>query len=162
MDDRPSWDEVWMDMAEAIGRRSRCLGAQVGAVIVDVDQKPVAVGYNGPPRHFPAPGDSRCDQWCTRRQRASQAPQYGLLCPAIHAEANALMAADRQLLKGATIYVTRACCADCTKLVSNSGISRVVVKIYHPADDHRSPMESVSFLEKCGIAVDVLDIKEEP
>lgn len=150
---RPSWDEVWMDVAETIARRSRCTRAQVGAVIVSRDQRISATGYNGPAANFAEPGD--CINWCPRAQGTAALDNTYDACPAIHAEANALLYVDRSRVEDGTIYVTGACCMQCAKLVSNSGISRVVMKI-RDIDLHRKPELVVQYLEKCGIEVETL------
>ena len=152
---RQTWDETWMAVAQVIAGRVRCLNAQVGAVIVDVHNRPISTGYNGPARNFKVPVESHCDQWCPRRQNASQSLSYGLSCLSIHAEANALMFADRRDYEGGTIYVTRACCQDCSKLISNSGLARVV-QIVTESDQHRQPEVSIEYLRKCGLIVDLL------
>lgn len=148
---RPSWDQVWMDIAETISGRSRCSRAQVGAVIVSSDQRISATGYNGPAANWPEPGD--CINWCPRAQGKTELDNTYDACPAIHAEANALLYVDRSRVEGGTIYVTGACCMQCAKLVSNSGISRVVMKI-RDIDLHRKPELVVAYLEKCGIEVE--------
>lgn len=152
---RPAWDEVWLSMARDIAKRSRCDGAQIGAVIVDPTNRPISVGYNGPPKDFPVAVDSRCDSFCPRRQKDSRSLSYGLSCPSIHAEANALMFADRRDYVDGTIYVTAACCQDCTKLIANSGLARVVM-VVREEDQHRDPQASIRFLEVCGLEVVVL------
>jgi dCMP deaminase len=148
---RPSWDSVWMDVAETIARRSRCSRAQVGAVIVSSDQRISATGYNGPAANFTESGD--CANWCPRAQGNTPLDNTYDACPAIHAEANALLYVDRSRVEGGTIYVTGACCMQCAKLVSNSGISRVVMKI-RDIDLHRKPEVVVEYLERCGIEVE--------
>jgi len=141
-----------MAVADTVARRSKCDGRQVGAVVVDSTNRPISTGYNGPPRGFNDLGGQTCSVWCQRRQSGSQHAQYGLTCPSVHAEANALMFADRRDYEGGTIYVTASCCADCTKLIANSGISRVVMRV-DARDAHRSPLTIVTFLEDCGLEV---------
>lgn len=153
---RSSWDEVFMSVAFEMSKRSRCSLAQVGAVIVDVENRIVSTGYNGPPRHFPIEGDNRCIEFCPRAQGAARGLSYGLGCVSIHAEANALMFADRRTYEGGTLYVNRACCADCTKLIANSGVHRVVMRVIDD-DAHRKWGENVLFLTKCDIIVTVID-----
>lgn len=73
-------------------------------------------------------------------------------CPSLHAEANALSVCDRSVREGGTIYVTSQVCHACAKLVANSGLSTVVVRVTedHP---HRNFNESHEFLERCGLTV---------
>jgi dCMP deaminase len=71
----------------------------------------------------------------------------------VHAEANALIFADRRNYQGGTIYVTNPCCWDCSKLVANSGLSRVVFKVSE-RDVHADWRTSVKFIRDCGLVVD--------
>lgn len=171
---RQSWDQTWMHVAEVIAGRSVCDGRAIGAIVVDSSNRPVSTGYNGPPRGFQRSSD-HCSDWCPRQQTRTvtvkkmvarkvveqevtipgPGPSYGLNCPSIHAEANALMFADRRDFEGGTIYVTSACCADCGKLIANSGLKRVVMKLDEVADAHRKPRETVAFLESCQLIVDL-------
>jgi dCMP deaminase len=148
--ERPSWDDVWMDVAETVARRSLCSRAQVGAVIVSRDQRISATGYNGPAANWPEPGS--CINWCPRAQGKTALDNTYDTCPAIHAEANALLYVNRSHVEGGTIYVTGACCMQCAKLVSNSGITKVVMKV-RDIDLHRKPEVVVDYLVKCGIDV---------
>uniref|UniRef100_A0AAU6R6L7 Deoxycytidylate deaminase n=1 Tax=Micrococcus phage Kurnik TaxID=3092208 RepID=A0AAU6R6L7_9CAUD len=154
-DGRPTWEKTWLHVADVMAQRSRCDGAQVGAVIVDKNNRPVSTGYNGPPAGYPVPDGKTCESWCTRRMFSSREKSYGLACPTVHAEANALMFADRRTYEGGTIYVTASCCADCAKLIANSGIARVVMAV-RPQDAHRDPESVVKFLEDCGLRVTVV------
>jgi dCMP deaminase len=147
---RPTWDEVWMDVAETIARRSLCSRAQVGAVIVSRAQRISATGYNGPAASWTEPGN--CINWCPRAQGRTELDGTYDSCPAIHAEANALLYVDRSHVEDGAIYITGACCMQCAKLISNSGISRVIMKI-RDIDIHRKPETVVSYLIKCGLDV---------
>lgn len=64
-EDRPTWDQTWLDQAEIIGRRSLCVRDRVGAVIVDRRNRPLVSAYNGPPSGFDHDG-TPCVQWCPR------------------------------------------------------------------------------------------------
>lgn len=163
MTERLSWEQTWMGIADVMAKRSVCSAAQVGAIIVDPTNRPVSTGYNGPPRYFPrperrrsgdveGPRDIDCAQWCERRATGAQAESYGLACPTIHAEANALMFADRRDYEGGSIYVTASCCADCAKLISNSGLLTVHMRV-REEDSHRNPVEVTKFMQRCGLEV---------
>lgn len=149
-DIRPPWDTVWMEVAESIGRRSRCSRAQVGAVVVSRNQRIAATGYNGPAATFPH--DDSCINWCPRAKGEVPLDNTYDTCPSIHAEANALLYVDRSDVEGGTIYVTGACCMQCAKLISNSGVHHVVMKI-RDIDLHRRPEDVVDYLIKCDIDV---------
>lgn len=152
-DTRPSWDETWLDVAKTVAKRSRCVRAQMGAVIVSSDQHIIATGYNGPAASWPESGS--CDLWCDRAKGSTGLGSEYSGCPAIHAEANALMYVDRSRSLGGTIYIVSPPCEQCAKLISNSGLSRVVCRI-SDADSHRNPPQVLSYLRKCGIEVLVI------
>lgn len=146
---RPTWDQVWADVAEAVARRSSCDRAQVGAVLVR-DNRVVSTGYNGPASGSPADTALGCQRWCLRAQGApALADSYGYTCPSIHAEANALLDASRAEALGGTLYITHAPCADCAKLISNSGVARVV--ILRDLEEHRP--NPIPYLQSCGLEV---------
>lgn len=148
---RANWDETWETMSAIFGSlRSPCARRRVGAVIVDQRNQVRAFAYNGPPAGMEHSGG--CLSWCTyAQQMASGHPYTGYAkCPSIHAEANALLQADRSLIKGGTIYVSSAVCMDCAKLISNSGLSRVVMTVL-PGDMHRRPRDVAEYLDMCGV-----------
>lgn len=153
-DARPSWDETWLTVAETIARRSRCSRAQMGAVIVSADQHLVSTGYNGPAATWPESGD--CINWCERAKGTTTLGIEYAGCPAIHAEANALLYVDRSKSLGGTMYIVSPPCDPCAKLISNSGLSRVVCKISE-ADMHRNPHQVLDYLRKCGISVTLIE-----
>lgn len=152
MDNRPSWDETWLDVARTISQRSRCSRAKIGAVIVSDSQRICATGYNGPAANWPHDGE--CINWCKRARGESELDNVYDLCPAIHAEANALMYVDRSSVLNGTLYVTSAPCMQCAKLVSNSGVARVVC-VVRPEDSHRNPEAVFSYLRECGISLEI-------
>lgn len=93
---RPSWDEIWFNVAEIIGKRATCRRALVGAVIVDANDRILGTGYNGAPAGRPHCLDVGCDvvdNHCVRT---------------IHAEGNAIAYAARSgiSIEGAQIYVS--------------------------------------------------------
>jgi dCMP deaminase len=145
-----------MDVAYTIGKRSRCSRAQIGAVIVSKDQRIVATGYNGPAANWPKQDD--CVEWCPRAQGLTPLDNTYDACPSIHSEANALLFVDRSVVEGATIYVTGACCMQCAKLISNSGITHVRM-IIRETDRHRNPENVIAYLLTCNI--DVVTIEDE-
>lgn len=159
---RPNWDETWMAVAEAMASRSLCVNRQVGAVIVTQENRPMAVGYNGPPANFhrPLPAGlldltsvqgNGCSNWCERGATKERGATYSN-CVSVHAEANALLFADRRDYAGGTMYVTNPPCWDCAKLVANSGVSTLVVK-QTEQDAHYDNDTSLSFIRSCGIEV---------
>jgi dCMP deaminase len=151
---RPSWDEVWMEMADAISKRSRCSRAQIGAVVVSKDQRISSTGYNGPAASLEVEGD--CINWCPRAQGLTTLDNTYDACPSIHSEANALLYVDRSRVEGGTIYITDVACLQCAKLVSNSGVARVVMRVSSTAA-HRKPEATIEYLKKCNLEVTILE-----
>lgn len=152
MTSRPSWDEVWMTVADTVALRSRCSRAQIGAVVVSKDQRISSTGYNGPAATFPEEGE--CMNWCARARGETPLDNVYDSCPSIHAEANALLYVDRSRVEGGTVYITDAACIQCAKLISNSGISRVVMRVSTIAA-HRNPEATIEYFAKCGIDVTI-------
>lgn len=131
--DRPSWDRYFLDIAEAVSRRSHDGETQVGVVIVDPNKRILATGYNG----FP-PG---CDDRELPNLRPDKYPYM------VHAEINAI-ASSRQDLRGSTLYCTWSPCRDCAKAVITAGIARVVFRKAYKNDDFTFVLD---LLTRCGI-----------
>lgn len=150
---RLGWDQTWRDVAQVIARRSPCVKAQVGAVIVDRNNRIIATGYNGQ-----AAGDVRtCREGCPRMQTGDLGSSYSA-CLTIHAEANSLMFCDRRDREGGTIYISRSSCMDCAKLIANSGLAFADIRVI--ADDwYRNPQEIEAYLESCGIKTNLWAVK---
>ncbi len=147
---RPTWDEVWLDVATTVGRRSRCVRAQVGAVIVTADNRVDSASYNGPIAGLQLVGD--CGGWCPRGMGLDPSPIASEMCHAIHAEANALTRANHAQIQGGTIYVSRSMCVNCAKNVCNSGLTRVVHRVL-PEDSHRDPDGVEALIRSAGLTV---------
>ena len=129
---RPSWDEIWMTMAETIAKRSHHSASKVGSLIVTSDNTQVlSLGYNGN-----AAGMSNVPQ--------SEAPGCSGL---LHAEINALLKLDYNNPKDKVMYLTLSPCEYCAKAIVNSGIKRVVYK-----DEYRD-QTGVDILRSVGIKV---------
>lgn len=124
VDQRPSWDEYFMEIVYLIARRSTCLRRRVGAVIVKENQI-LATGYNGVPS-----GIRHCSQQggCLREQMGIPSGQRHELCRGLHAEQNAIIqaAVHGASIKGGTLYCTTFPCIVCTKMLINAGIKKVV------------------------------------
>lgn len=151
---RPSWNQVWMQMADLMGQRSKCVRAQVGAIIVTRDQRVVSTGYNGPPAAmFGTSGP--CSKWCPRARSAANGESVKADytdCFTSHAEANALLYGDATLYRGGTIYVSSSTCYGCAKLVANSGIKTLI----HRVDlslTHRDPELTEKLLRESNVEV---------
>lgn len=111
--DRPSWDKIWMQMAETLAQRSHHSTFKVGALIVTSDNTQVlSLGYNGN-----AAGMSNVPQ--------SEEPGCSGL---LHAEINALLKLDYNNPKDKVMYLTLSPCENCSMAIINSGIKKVVFK----------------------------------
>ncbi len=113
-----SWDEYFMGVAILASQRSKDPSTQVGACIVNDDNKIMSVGYNGFPR-----GCSD-DEFPWEREGESQGvTKYPYVC---HAELNAILNAGGNSLKGCRIYVALFPCNECAKAIIQSGIKEVI------------------------------------
>ncbi|MBN1381589.1 MAG: cytidine/deoxycytidylate deaminase family protein [Deltaproteobacteria bacterium] len=122
MDERPSWDEYFMDIAQLVAKRSTCLRRSVGAVLVK-DKRVLATGYNGVPS-----GIRHCSEvGCLRAQQNIPSGERVELCRGLHAEQNAIIQAALHgvSVNGAVIYTTLYPCIICTKMLINAGIVHV-------------------------------------
>lgn len=124
-------DSVYLEMAESWGKNSHCKRAQVGCLMVK-NKSIISDGYNGSPTGFP----NVCED-----------EKGDTLSWVLHAEANAItkLAKSTQSSDGSTIYVTLSPCFECSKLIIQSAIKRVVfTELYRKHD-------SLSFLLRGGI-----------
>lgn len=155
--ERTDWGTTWMNVAEAVAKRSKCVRRQIGAVIVTSDNSQIWVGYNGPPAGWVPqfiPLGSTCEMWCPRAQQNDATVGYDN-CITIHAEENALLKSDPTLRKGGTIYVTSFPCWVCAKSIANSGLVRVVTNLDTMQDAHRLPSPTIQMLNNSGLEVAV-------
>ena len=129
---RPSWDKIWMQMAETIAQRSHHPTFKVGALIVTSDNTQVlSLGYNGN-----AKGMSNVPQ-------SDEPGCSGLL----HAEINALLKLDYNNPKDKIMYLTLSPCENCAMAIINSGIKKVVYKEKYRDDS------GIKMLQKIGIKI---------
>ena len=112
-----SWDEYFMGIALLSAQRSKDPNSQVGACIVNPDNRIVGIGYNGFPR-----GCSDEDLPWGREADDANDTKYPYV---VHAEANAILNSV-QSLKNARIYIALFPCNECAKLIIQSGITEVV------------------------------------
>lgn len=128
---RPTKDEYFLGIAEAVAKRSTCIRRQYGAVIVKNDVI-VSTGYNGSPRN----ADNCCDNGvCWREENNIPHGERYEMCQAIHAEENAIMNANPSDRVGATLYlvgiedgkrIEAKPCKMCEKRIRNAQIRWVV------------------------------------
>jgi dCMP deaminase len=128
------YDQAYLRIAKEWSRLSYCKRKQVGAIIVK-DRMIISDGYNGTPSGFEncCEDDEGYTKWYV-----------------LHAEANAILkvAGSTQSCEGATLYITLSPCKECSKLIHQSGITRVV---YHKGYKDESGLE---FLKKAGVEVE--------
>ena len=130
-DKQEKYDKAYLKMAKTWGELSYCKRKKVGALIVK-DRMIISDGYNGTPSGFEnvCEDDENYTKWYV-----------------LHAEANAILkvAASTQSCKGATLYITLSPCKECSKLIHQSGLIRVV---YSKAYKDTSGLD---FLKRAGV-----------
>ncbi|MBQ9193522.1 MAG: dCMP deaminase family protein [Bacteroidales bacterium] len=130
------FDHSYLQMAEIWAQNSYCKRRKVGALLVK-DRMIISDGYNGTPSGF----ENVCEE-------------DGVTKPyVLHAEANAItkVAKSGNSSEGATLYVTASPCLECSKLIIQSGIKRVVYR-----DEYRLT-DGVDLLRRAGIQVEKVD-----
>lgn len=111
-----TWDEYFMGLAHLSAKRSKDPSTQVGACIIDEDNKVVSIGYNGMPR-----GCNDSDYpW--ERNGGFLDTKYAFV---VHAELNAILNSPRSL-KNCNLYVSLFPCNECAKAIIQSGIKKVI------------------------------------
>ncbi|HSP40404.1 MAG TPA: dCMP deaminase family protein [Gillisia sp.] len=136
------YDKAYLRIAREWGKLSHCRRRQVGALIVK-GRMIISDGYNGTPTGFEnfCEDDEGYTKWYV-----------------LHAEANAILkvASSTQSCQGATLYITMSPCKECSKLIHQAGITRVV---YHVDYKDNSGLE---FLKKAGVELQqVKELDEE-
>ena len=115
IDKQKRYDLAYLKMARTWGELSHCHRKKVGALIVK-DRMIISDGYNGTPSGFenPCEDEENYTKWYV-----------------LHAEANAILkvAASTQSCVGATLYLTLSPCRECSKLIHQAGIKRVVYSL---------------------------------
>ncbi|WP_298314013.1 dCMP deaminase family protein [uncultured Aquimarina sp.] len=128
------YDKAYLRIAKEWGKLSHCERKKVGAVIVK-DRMIISDGFNGTPTGFenPCEDEEGYTKWYV-----------------LHAEANAIskVASSTQSCKGATLYITLSPCKECSKLIHQAGIKRIV---YQKGYKDNS---GLSFLEKAGVEIE--------
>lgn len=139
---RPTWDEYFLRIAEAVAERSTCDRAHVGAVLAR-EKRILTTGFNGSPA-----GLAHCDE-------VGHLLVEGHCVRTIHAEINAIIQAALHGVstKGATCYVTHFPCIHCTKSLINAGIERVVY-----LNSYRIDENALRFFEQAGVELTNLEI----
>ena len=138
-DKQKRYDLAYLKMAQTWGQLSHCERKKVGALIVK-DRMIISDGYNGTPSGF----ENSCED-----------EEHYTKWYVLHAEANAILkvAASTQSCKGSTLYITLSPCRECSKLIHQAGVKRVVFfKAYKDTS-------GLDFLEKAGVTLTQLDLE---
>jgi len=140
-DKKKRYDKAYMKMAGEWAKLSHCKRKQVGALIVK-DRMIISDGFNGTPTGY----DNECET-----------PENTTKWHVLHAEANAILKVARstQSCDNATLYVTLSPCKECSKLIHQSGIRRVVFGTSY------SDTEGIDFLKESGVEVELLELDKE-
>src|SRR3954466_10815845 len=134
------YDKAYLRIAREWGQLSYCQRKKVGAIIVK-DRMIISDGYNGTPSGF----ENCCED------------EEGLTrWDVLHAEANAILKVARstQSCEGATLYITLSPCKECSKLIHQSGIKRVVYQMGY------KDTSGIDFLAKAGVIVEQIEVLE--
>ena len=131
------YDKAYLRIAQEWGKLSHCKRKQVGAIIVK-GRMIISDGYNGTPTGFEnyCEDDDGYTKWYV-----------------LHAEANAILkvAASTQSCKGATLYITLSPCKECSKLIHQAGVVRVVYNEAYKDDS------GLRFLRKAGVELSLIE-----
>ena len=164
---KPKFQQLYNNIAHEVAKMSHARRLQVGAVIVK-DDRVISMGYNG----MPAGWENNCEDvkwdpgaggWMTPEdiereypyegwnEKAGRNVRYGLKTKpeVLHAESNAIakLAKSNDSGLGADLFITHAPCMECSKLIFQSGISRV-----YYSQDYRDD-SGIKFLKQSGIEV---------
>lgn len=126
----------YLDLADVVSKRGTCMRRRYGAVIVKNDEV-ISTGYVGAPR-----GRKNCTdlEFCIRQKMNIPRGERYELCRSVHAEANAIISAERDKMIDSTIYLSGRevdtgeyiknsnSCSMCKRMIINAGISTVVVR----------------------------------
>ena len=130
---RPDWDQIWIEFAQSISKRSVDPKHKVGSIIVNSENTQVlSIGYNGDHKGGPNCRDSL------------ETGKSGF----IHAEVNALIKCDFNNPKPKKMYLTHSPCPVCAKCIVNSGIEEVLY-----INDYKPDMSGINILLESGVGV---------
>ena len=132
------WNNYFLEIAKTVSKRSNCIRAHVGAVIVGKDKKIKATGYNGVPSKVVS-----CMELgeCYRIKNNIPSGTCYETCRSIHAEHNAIIQAGQDRCQGATMYIWghNFICILCKRFIVQAGIEEIYLQ-----KDENSPVEYVT------------------
>jgi len=129
IEERPSFDDYFMEMAHVVAKRSTCLRRKVGALLVK-DRHILSTGYNGAPK-----GLKHCSETgCLREQLGIPPGERHEICRGLHAEQNAIIQAAvfGVSIKDSILYCTNAPCSVCAKMLINAGVKEIIFEDEYP------------------------------
>lgn len=146
--EKPAFEDIFMELAVNLAKRSHCIKRHVGAVLTK-DTRIISIGYNGPPSGTHNCDEEYPDEGCPRDSK-------GGCSLAIHAEQNALLYAvkNKTEVRGATMFVTLAPCLACARIIYTMGVEKVVYLNSYAEYKGIKSDEGVDFLEKFGVTVE--------
>lgn len=148
-EDYISWEQYFMAIAMVAAERSKDPSSQVGACIVDSEDKIVSTGYNGAPRGY---DDDKCMTW--EREGNFLDTKYAYVC---HSELNAILNSPHPV-KDCRIYVTLFPCNECAKVIIQSGIKEVIY-LSDKYEGTEGNIASKKMLDECGIKYRKYEVK---
>lgn len=148
-----NWDEYFIALAKLSSMRSKDPNTQVGACIVDNNNRILSIGYNGTPNGFSD------DDFSWEREGEFLNTKYPYVC---HAELNAILnyRGSRKDLEQSKIYVDLFPCNECAKAIIQSGIKEVI----YTSDKYASTDSTIAskkMFDICGVSYRQLDMTEE-
>jgi len=149
-DDIVDWDVCFMSVAKYFAQcRSRDPSTQVGAIIVNEKNIPVAIGYNGLPR--------KCDNSAYSWERGDGIESKYLFVE--HAERNAIHNRGSNSLEGCRMYVTLHPCSDCAKAIIQNGITEVIY-LSDKYSDQLIYIAAKMLFDDCGVKLRKLTLEQ--
>ena len=140
-----SWEEYFMGLAHLSALRSKDPNTQVGACIVDQDNKVVSIGYNGMPR------GCNDEDFPWEREGGFLDTKYAFV---VHAELNAILNSPRPV-NGCTLYVSLFPCNECAKAIIQSGIKKIIYES-DKYDGTEGNIASKKMLQEAGVELQQL------
>ena len=143
--ERPEYDDIFMELAVNLAKRSHCVKRHVGAVL-SKDTRIISIGYNGPPA-----GTHNCDEEWPETGCATD--RKGSCSLAIHAEQNAIIYAvkNNTNVEGSTLYVTLSPCLACARIIYSMGIKKVIYLKSYALYKGMDVDEGLAFLNEFGV-----------
>jgi dCMP deaminase len=151
------WDYYYMTLAYSVSLGVKCSSRQIGTVLVGRDNRIISTGYNGAPPDVKLCQDVEAP--CPRRVLGYESGEGLHVCPATHAETNAIASAARMghSTKDGTLFCWCCMpCVNCTSVIISSGISRVV---YLDREKKYHELSEVMF-RQAGVVLDGYDRQE--